>query len=79
MTLTPSVCQDMRAIYARMVLDLLLNSGKHIFPNPNDPQALEVVLGGVVDGVKMFEAHVDIPLIDTLASIALDYKESVNE
>jgi hypothetical protein len=74
-----SVANDMRELYARMTVDMLLNAGPKMFPNPYNPQCLEVILGGIVDGVKMFEAHAQQPLMDTFTAIALDYKEPVNE
>lgn len=42
-----SVANDMRELYARMTVDMLLNAGPQMFPNPYDPQCLEVILGEI--------------------------------
>ena len=71
----PEIAENLRDMYARMTLSFFLETAPKMFSDPHSPQALETVLGGLVDGVKMLGIHTGRPLIETLVSLALDQKE----
>ncbi len=73
--MTPYVCDEMRAMYSQIVCDTLIRAENAMFNEPRTAQALEVVMGGIVDGVQRYGKHINIPLIPTLTSILIESQQ----